>query len=122
MRAAAGLMSQRNVVAAFCRAHSGGILTAAGRWREAEAELVEAAQHFEGISARREAALIRLADLRIRQGRLEEAAQLLVGLDQHPDAVRTMAFLHLARGQTARARDLLERATEDSHLTLDVRV
>jgi hypothetical protein len=105
-------MSQRNVVAAFCRAHYGGILTAAGRWPEAETELVEAAQRFErGISARREAALIRLADLRIRQGRLEEAAQLLVGLD-HPDAVRAVAFLHLARGQTSIARDLLERATE----------
>jgi DNA-binding NarL/FixJ family response regulator len=113
MRAAAGLMSQRNVVAAFCRAHYGGILTAAGRWPEAEAELVKAAQRFErGISARREAALIRLADLRIRQGRLEEAAQLLVGLEHHPDAVRAVAFLHLARGQTAVARDLLERATE----------
>ena len=32
MRAAADLMSRRNVVAAFCRAHYGGILTAAGRW------------------------------------------------------------------------------------------
>ena len=32
MRAVAGLMKRRNVVAAFCRAHYGGILTAAGRW------------------------------------------------------------------------------------------
>ena len=28
--------------------------------------------------------MIRLADLRVRQGRLEEAAQLLDGLDRHP--------------------------------------
>ena len=41
MRAAAERMRRSNVVAAFCRAHYGGILTAAGRWNEAETELVE---------------------------------------------------------------------------------
>ena len=113
MRAAADLMERRNVVAAFCRAHYGGILTAAGRWDEAETELLEAADHFDrGLSSRRDAAIIRLADLRIRQGRVEEAVQLLDGLDQHPDAVRTLAALHLATGDTAIARDLLERATQ----------
>lgn len=112
MRAAADLMQRRNVVGAFCRAHYGGILTAAGRWSQAELELVEAARCFDrGMSARRPAALIRLADLRVRQGRLEEAAQLLHGLEHHPDAVRALAALHLARGDTALARDLLERAT-----------
>jgi DNA-binding NarL/FixJ family response regulator len=113
MRAAADLLQQRNVVAAFCRAHYGGILTAAGRWDEAESELFEAARHFDrGVSGRRDAAIVRLADLRVLQGRLEEAALLLEGLDQHPDAVRTLAALHLARGELALARDLLERATE----------
>jgi DNA-binding NarL/FixJ family response regulator len=112
MRAAANLMEQRNVVAAFCRAHYGGILTAAGRWNEAEIQLVEAARQFDrAISERRAAAMVRLADLRVRQGRLDEAAQLLRGLAQHPDAVRPLAALHLARGETALARDLLERST-----------
>jgi DNA-binding CsgD family transcriptional regulator len=112
MRAAADLMERRNVVAAFCRAHYGGILTAAGRWSEAETELVQAARHFDrGMPERRGAAMIRLAELRIRQGRLEEAALLLDGLQQHPDAVRTVATLHLARGETELARALLERAT-----------
>ncbi|HET8575579.1 MAG TPA: hypothetical protein VFO18_00665 [Methylomirabilota bacterium] len=115
MRAAAERMQRSNVVAAFCRAHYGGILTAAGRWREAEAELVEAARHFDrGMSGRRAAAIIRLADLRVRQGRLEEAAQLLKGFEQHPDVVPTLAALHLARRDTALARDLLERATAGS--------
>jgi len=113
MRAAAELMKRRNAVAAFCRAHYGGILTAAGRWNEAETELVEAAGHFDrGMPERRAAAIIRLADLRVRQGRLEEAAQLLDGLEQHPDAARTLAALHLASGELARARDLLERVTD----------
>jgi DNA-binding NarL/FixJ family response regulator len=112
MRAAAGRIERSAVVAAFCRAHYGGILTAAGRWAEAETELLAATRHFEcGVSGRREAALIRLADLRVRQGRLEDAAELLRGLDRHPDAVRTLAALHLARGEIALAGDLLERAT-----------
>jgi DNA-binding CsgD family transcriptional regulator len=113
MRAAADLIRRRNVVAAFCRAHYGGILTAAGRWSQAETELLAAARHFDrGMSGRRDAAIVRLADLRVRQGRLEEAARLLEGLEHHPDAVRALAALHLARGDTALARDLLERATE----------
>jgi DNA-binding CsgD family transcriptional regulator len=112
MRAAEDIMKRRNVVAAFCRAHYGGILTAAGRWNEAETELVESTQHFDaGMPERRAAAIIRLAELRVRQGRLEEAATLLERLDHHPDAVRALAGLHLARGETARARDLLERNT-----------
>jgi DNA-binding NarL/FixJ family response regulator len=115
MRAAAERMRRSNVVAAFCRAHYGGILTAAGRWKEAETELVESVRHFDrGMPPRRAAALIRLADLRVRQGRLEEAAQLLHGLEQHPDAIRTLAALHLARGETALARDLLERRTQSA--------
>ena len=113
MRATAEVMASRNVVGAFCRAHYGGILTAAGRWQEAEAQLIDAARHFDrGMPERRAAAIIRLADLRVRQGRLEEAGQLLKGLEQHPDAVRTLAAFHLARGDAALARDLLERATE----------
>ena len=112
MRAAQNFMKQRNVVAAFCRAHYGGILTAAGRWGEAESELLEAVGHFgSSMTARRAAATIRLADLRVRQGRLEEAAVLLERLEQHPDAVSALASLHLARGETALARDLLERST-----------
>jgi DNA-binding NarL/FixJ family response regulator len=115
MRAAAERMQRSNVVAAFCRAHYGGILTAAGRWQEAEVELLEAARHFDqGMPERRDGAVIRLAGLRVRQGRLEEAALLLQGLEQHPDVVPTLAALHLARGDTALARDLLERATEGS--------
>jgi ATP/maltotriose-dependent transcriptional regulator MalT len=99
-------------VAAFCRAHYGGILTAAGRWQEAETELLGAVDHFDhGMAGRRAAAVIRLANLRVRQGRLEEAGHLLEGLGQHPDAVPVLAGLHLARGELAVAQELLERAT-----------
>jgi len=112
MRATAERIKRSNVVAAFCRAHYGGILTAAGRWTEAEVELVEAARRFErGMAGRREAAIVRLAALRVRQGRHDEATELLAGLEEHPDAVRTLAAIYLSQGETTRARDLLERRT-----------
>lgn len=115
MRAAERLVAERKVVAAFCRAHYGGILTAAGRWEEAEVELVEAVRHFdEGLPERRVAGLVRLAGLRVRQGRTDEAAQLLKGFEEHPDAVETVAAMHLANGDLVLAREALERAVEAS--------
>ena len=121
MRAAADLMSRRKFVGAFCRAHYGGILTAAGRWAEAETELLAASSHFEReVSTRREAALIRLGDLRVRQGRLEDAAELLTGFEANADAVRALAGLYFARAETARARDLLERATASPDVVPEV--
>ncbi len=100
-------------VSAFCRAHYGGILTAAGRWDEAEAALTDAADLFVGTyPGMRTAALVRLGDLRARQGRFEEATVLLDGLDHYPDAARPLAAIHLARGDAALARELLERALD----------
>jgi DNA-binding NarL/FixJ family response regulator len=116
VRAADEMIRRRGIVAlgAHCRAHYGGILTAAGRWQEAEAELGEAARVFaRGYQAKRANVLTRLADLRVRQGRLEEAAVLLEGLEQHSDAARPLAALHLARGETALAREALERRLPD---------
>ena len=102
-------------VSAFCRTHYGGILTAAGRWPEADAALTEAVRLWGlGQRAYRGAALIRLADLRVRQGRFEEAEQLLTGLEHDGDAARPLAAMLLARGETARARDVLEGALAGS--------
>jgi ATP/maltotriose-dependent transcriptional regulator MalT len=120
IRAARDIVERRRLLAigAFCRAHYGGILTAAGRWEEAETVLQEAARIFEGgYTANRAGVLIRLADLRVRQGRLEEAALLLEGMDQHRDAARPLAALHLARGDTALARDVLERKLAEPDLS-----
>jgi DNA-binding CsgD family transcriptional regulator len=112
LRAADEMVKQRSVVAlgAFCRAHYGAILIAAGRWSEAEIELLEAVRIFDrGYEAMRATAVARLADLRVRQGRLEEAAVLLQGLEEHPDAARPLAARRLARGEVEWARDFLER-------------
>jgi DNA-binding NarL/FixJ family response regulator len=98
-------------VSAFCRTHYGGVLTAAGRWPEADDALMEAVRLW-GLGHRslRGDALVRLADLRVRQGRFEEAEQLLDGLEVRVDAARPLAATHLARGETARATEVLERA------------
>ena len=96
LRAGDALAKRRHqpAIGAFCRSYLGGILTAAGRWSEAERALVQATRFFDRGSAPARSALIRLADLRVRQGRIEEAAQMLDGLDLHPDATRTVAALH----------------------------
>ena len=113
MRAATDMAERLRLrtMAAICRAHYGGILTAAGRWVEAERELLESARGLRDWAGALSAnAITRLADLRVRQGRLDEAEQLLDGLDENPDAARPLAALYLARGEVVRARDRLERA------------
>jgi DNA-binding CsgD family transcriptional regulator len=100
-------------VAAWCRTHYGAILTAAGRWPEADAELSEAVRTWaNNFASMRWTALVRLADLRVRQGRFEEAEQLLQGLDVYTEAARPLAAIHLARGKTSLAAEVLERSLE----------
>jgi DNA-binding CsgD family transcriptional regulator len=90
-----------------CRTHYGGILVALGRWEEAECELLAAIRTFEtGYWASQLFALLRLADLRVRQGRFEEAERLLEGFDWHASAKRSLARIALARGDLALAGDL----------------
>ena len=112
LRAADDLASRRalTAVGGYCRAYYGGLLTAAGRWSEAEAELTTALRIFPAYCwSIRAAVLCRLAELRLQQGRLEEAEELLTGLEHHEAAVRPLAALRLARGEVAVAQDLLER-------------
>jgi DNA-binding CsgD family transcriptional regulator len=104
--------ARRNLpaVVAYCRTHFGGVMTAAGRWNEAEAALTDAIRLWAlGWRTLKKGALTRLADLRIRQGRLEDAAQLLAGLSIDEDSARPLATLLLDQGQVERAREILER-------------
>ncbi len=96
-------------VAGYCRAHYAGILMTAGRWPAAEAELTSALELLKDKTSVRESALCRLADLRVRQGRLEEAAVLLAGLEDHEDARLPLASLHLAQGHPELALELVDR-------------
>jgi DNA-binding CsgD family transcriptional regulator len=98
-----------------CRLHYGGILIGLGRWDEAEQELLAALRMFEhGYRAERVSPLVRLADLRVRQGRFEAAERLLDGMEWHPRARRVLATVARGRGDLPlaedRARLCLERA------------
>jgi DNA-binding NarL/FixJ family response regulator len=98
-------------VSAFCHTHYGAVLTAAGRWPEADAALSEAVREWGrgGRSALRRGAIARLADLRVRQGRIEDAEQLLADLTADAETAYPLAAIHVARNEMARAADVLER-------------
>jgi DNA-binding NarL/FixJ family response regulator len=98
-------------MAALCRSHYGGVLTAAGRWVEAERVLLAAARGLQDYAgALTVHTAWRLAELRLNQGRLDEAREMLSSFEDNPDVAHTLASLHLARGEVALARDRLERA------------
>lgn len=104
-------------VAPTCRTHYGGILVALGRWREAEEELTAAIAAFDaGYRGDRILAALRLADLRVRQGRVEEAERLLAGAEWHPTGRRVVATIALVRGESALAAELGELCAEGAEL------
>jgi DNA-binding CsgD family transcriptional regulator len=110
--------TNRIPISAICRSHYGGVLTAAGRWDDAERELTVAVELYDrSYRALRSAALVRLADLRVRQGRVEEASQLLVGTDHDSYAIRPRIELHLVRGEADLAVALIERFFRRRHPT-----
>jgi len=102
---------------AYCRSHYAGVLIWRGAWPEAEAELEaatgELATTFPAMAAE---GIARLAELRRRQGRMEESQALLERLDAQP--LRTLgsklallgrAALALDQGDPTTAIDLAER-------------
>jgi DNA-binding NarL/FixJ family response regulator len=107
------LAAWQHFVRPTCRSHYGGILIAIGRWAEAEEELLAAIRVFErGYRAQRVFPLVRLAELRVRQGRFEVAERLLEGAEWHPRARLSLATIALARGDLALAEDLVRLCLE----------
>jgi DNA-binding CsgD family transcriptional regulator len=95
---------------ATCRACYGGVLAARGHWEAAESELLGALHTFDaGPRGQRIDALSRLAALRVRQGRSAEAARLLEGYEDHPDAALPVAALELMSGRPRESAAILQR-------------
>lgn len=100
---------------AECRIYYGSILAAKGQWDDAERELGAGLRITDGACpGLHTKALIRLAALQVRQGRLEEAEQYLseLGAGVAADAEETLvlAALRLARSDAAAAsRNLKQR-------------
>jgi DNA-binding CsgD family transcriptional regulator len=93
-----------------CRIHSGSILVAAGEWERAEEELRAALRIGKAAEPALHAeALAKLAELRLAQGRTEEAARLLSGYEAHRAAALAVATLRLAQGEAALASSILRR-------------
>jgi len=102
-------------VQSWCRGIFGRVLVRAGDWERAEAVLVEAlkrriSRHRGGGRA---LPLAVLAELRLRQGRIEEAERLLEDLGDDPEALAALIRLRLDTGDHALARALLDRGGDE---------
>jgi ATP/maltotriose-dependent transcriptional regulator MalT len=88
-------------------------LAETGKWQDADAALTEAIRTFDtGHYGLRVNAVLKLADLRVSQGRLEEAEVLLSGYEDYGSSALPRARLHLARGESDLVRAVLEQALQ----------
>jgi len=95
---------------AVCRAHYGAILVWRGTWDEADAFFETSIQEFaRSRPGTAFEALVRRAELRRRQGRLEEAAALFREFEFHPYAQLGLAHVALDDGDAALAAERTER-------------
>ena len=100
---------------AFCRTCCADVYQANGRIDAAEAELLGALRELEeaGHQARCVHPAARLAEIRVLQGRFEEAEQFLSGFDGEPEVVQAAVALRLARGEPEAAAALLEQRLDE---------
>jgi DNA-binding NarL/FixJ family response regulator len=98
-------------VLGFCYACCAEMFVASGQWEMAEGLLAEGLGQMQraNLRARCVHPAAKLAELRLLQGRLEEAEQLLVGFEELPESTHALAMLHLARGDVAMAAAVLHR-------------
>ena len=102
-------------LSALCRSLHARVLISIGDWQRAEAQLLVAVDAYRGRNRPLAAyPLARLADLRLRQGRIDEAERLLAGWETHPEAQAAMIVLLLARGSNDLAAARLEQALDVS--------
>ena len=93
-----------------CRAHYAGVLMWRGTWVEAEQELIECADRLAEMRPPMAAeAVVRLAELRRRQGRFEEAEEIFEQVAEHPLALLGLGELCMDRGDATGARDRAEQ-------------
>ena len=96
-----------------CRAHYAGILCVHGDWTAADRELDDAMRRLSRTRPNwRAEAVVRLGDLRRRQGRFADAEALFAEVEGHWLARVGTAEVALDRGDPRLARELLERLLE----------
>ncbi len=95
---------------AECRTYYGRVLFENGDWAAAEAFLTEAISMSRGVFAAPHAfAAGTLAELRLAQGRVEDAARALRGVEGREEAAAAVASVHLRRGEPVVAAAVLRR-------------
>jgi DNA-binding CsgD family transcriptional regulator len=95
---------------AECRTYYGRVLFENGDWGAAEELLSEAILMSRGVFAAPHAfASGTLAELRVAQGRLEDAVWLLRGVEGREEAAAAVASVRLAQGEPSAAAALLRR-------------
>jgi LuxR family transcriptional regulator, maltose regulon positive regulatory protein len=94
----------------YCRRHYAEVLMWRGAWSEAESELGAMAREFATFApVSIPEATVRLAELRRRQGRCDEAKALLSKAGAHPLALLSRATMDLDQGDPAGAVDQVQR-------------
>ena len=96
-----------------CRTHYGEVLAATGDWPRAETELLAAMRlATDGLPKVQADAAACLADLRITQGRVDEARQIIRGFEDRPALAAVMARLQILDGDLGGARTTIARGLE----------
>jgi DNA-binding NarL/FixJ family response regulator len=95
---------------ATCRTFYGEVLVWSGAWPQAESALTAVCRDYAGVPHKALEGLVRLAELRRRQGRTEEAEALVAQAERHPRAVLVRAALALDRGDARAGLAGAERA------------
>src|SRR4029453_13931399 len=98
-------------VLGFCYACCAEMFIASGDWEMADGLLAEglSAMQAANMQARCVHPSAKLAELRIAQGRVQEAGQLLAGFEELPESTHALASLYLANDETAMAAAILHR-------------
>lgn len=95
---------------ASCRMKYAGVLMWRGDWKEAENELLSASSDLQEIRPLNvNAATVRLADLKRRQGKWNEAEKLLNAVDSHPLKLLFQSYLCFDKGDYENALIMAEK-------------
>lgn len=101
------------VLRSHCSIALGGVLVQAGRWSEAE-QLLTASLAGGGPAraSHRVDAVARLSSLRLLQGRVDEAAELIAAFEDDLAVAAPLSGVHLARGEPELAAAVVRRALD----------